>query len=179
MQDNITAWHEKTVKHIATIKKIDVSQVKTRTLRFPSWASEKDVKYWFVYAIRAAFETDSFYSHVMRKNPNPKETKRWNKELYEADPREKRSEIEQEWLQEQDHLHRMEKRRASRKLKKKNTKTKGGKSHKAHPGKSSPTPPGPDAESAIVPYERSSSRAAPKTASRLPAFPKFPSYARK
>ena len=55
-----------------------------------------------------------------------------------------------------------------------------------HPSGAQPIPSFPEpqasrpaAKSAIVPYERASSRAAPKVATRLPAFPKFPAYARK
>lgn len=191
---SIVKLHKKILKHLSDIKGIPESEVKTRPLEFPSGSSDDDQKYWCIYAIRAAFDTERLYSHVMRKNPHPKETEHWSKEKYDQDKREKRSGSEQAWLQEQDLLFRMEKRKRARHLKKtrakaeggkthKKTKKHGGPGHKTHPKGEKPIPTFPEPKVArpgpITPYERGASRAAPKVASRLPAFPKFPAYARK
>jgi hypothetical protein len=196
IEQEILALHKQVVKHLALTKKVEVSEVKARPLAFPPTSSEDDHKAWCIYAIRAAFETDRFYSHVMRKNPHPKQTKGWSEAKYHADDRAKRTPAEQKWLQEQDLLFRMEKRKRAKELKKGRAKAEGGMRHKKtkkhhkpdhkHPSGAQPIPSFPEpqasrpaAKSAIVPYERASSRAAPKVATRLPAFPKFPAYARK
>jgi hypothetical protein len=196
LEANIERLHKSVVKKISEIKGIPESQVKTRPLDFPSGSSDDDQKHWCIYAIRAAFETERFHSHVMKKNPHPKKTEGWSEEKYEADHRDKRTVLEQAWLQEQDLLFRMEKRKRARGLKKARAKAEGGMHHKTpkkhkqhghkHPSGAQQIPSFPEpqasrpaAKSAIVPYERASSRAAPKVATRLPAFPKFPAYARK
>lgn len=163
-------------------------------LHFPDAQTSEDRREWCLYAKKVALEIERFHSHVMRKNPHPKHGDN------PKDVRDDRTREEQAWLLEQDKVHRI--RRKLIYLSKKEHEMgdnqrpephKRGKERvnrkrksKMHPSGAQPIPSFPEpqasrpaAKSAIVPYERASSRAAPKVATRLPAFPKFPAYARK
>lgn len=205
IEQNIQRIHDHIVKHLADVKKIPESEVKTKPLRFPSSKSKQDLKDWCVYATKAAYATDRFYSHAMRKNPHPKHFDGWSRERYEKDPREVRKPKEQEWLQEEDRLYRIEKRKRRRALAKAKRAAEGhahhkhpkkeGVYHKKHEPRDRP-PPGPSAvrdekaipafperrvsKPATVPYQRGAARPAqPRVSARLPAFPAFPAYRRK
>lgn len=202
------------IKHLEKFRREGAREIKTMRLQFPSGSSEHDRREWCLYAKKALYMVERFYSHVMHKNPHPRHFEGWEQERYNQDPRGRRSEIEQEWLQTEDRLVRIEKRRHKRALKKAKRAAEGGprthhKKGRAHAEPRDMPPPGPHAHKghetpegphhgmvrgekripafperriakpAIVPYERSSSRAPPRVAARLPAFPKFPAYPRK
>lgn len=205
IEHKIREERDEIVKHLQEHRKGRETPVKTMHFDFPTGASEHDLKEWCSYAKKAAYIVDRFYSHAMRKNPHPKHFDGWSKEKYEQDPRPKRSMKEQEWLQTEDRLYRIEKRKRRRALAKAKRAAEGhahhkhpkkdGVHHKKHEANHRP-PPGPStvrdekaipafperrvSKPAIVPYQRGAARPAqPRVSARLPAFPAFPAYRRK
>lgn len=193
-QRSIEALRKITIDELMKHKK-NKETFKEIELHFPDPQTAEDRREWCLYAKKIVLEIESFHSHVMRKNPQPKHGEN------SKDTRDDRTREEQAWLLEQDKAHRIRKKLIflSKKLnelgdnprsephkqgKKTGNRKRNSKMHPTAGGEQIPSNPaavGPyrERQAAIVPYERSSSRAAPKTASRLPAFPKFPSYARK
>lgn len=204
IEHKIREERDKVVQHLQAHRKGAESPVKAMHLEFPSGTSEHDMKEWCLYAKRAAYMVDRFYSHAMRKNPHPKHFDGWSQARYNEDPRVERSKKEQEWLQIEDRLYRIEKRKR-RRAQAKVKRAAEGKEHrkprahrKAKRDLATPSDPGhqvpahnprgsekaipafPErrvSKAAIVPYQRGAARPAqPRVSARLPAFPAFPAY---
>ena len=132
IEHKISGLHKTIVKHLEEYRKNKDRDVRGMHLEFPSGNSEHDLKDWCMYAKKAAYMVDRFYSHVMRKNPHPRTFDGWSKERYEQDPRAERSKKEQEWLQTEDRLFRIE-RRKRRRAQAKAKRAAEGKVHHKHP----------------------------------------------
>jgi hypothetical protein len=157
--------------------------VKVMHLDFPEHNDNEGREDWCRYARMAAFAIQKFHCRVMRRNPKPKHGANPN------DTRDKyRSEEEEAWMEMQDKLDRIRKKIAY--LEKVEDQVKANPSsnahkhtkqnprkgpRKQHPSGAKPIPAFPERKvsQGITPYQR------PQVASRLPAFPKFPAYARK
>lgn len=188
-------------------KKFYAKDVKVMELAFPEAGTEEEEQLdWCRYAKRAAFAMEKFHSHVMRKNPQPRETP--DDASAQRDKRDERTQAEQDWLLEQDKMGRLQKR--LRYLEKTWDKIKDLPESERRPHKRHPKKPkagegempkrrrvvvrhkkpheAPSGANPIPAFpERKMSRRAPaivpyeraRVGSRLPAFPAFPAYPRR
>jgi len=160
--------------------------------RFPKVDDTMSVREKIPLAKLSVLSIQRLYSHVMRKNPTPKNPENTS----ENDTREPRSEHEQKFLLMADKLHRLEKNHEYKKRKrelikklKKEGKFVPEKSHEPGMPPRPPRQPRPNKrqpalapsggsqmqKAAIQPFVRSK----PAMSSRLPAFPTFPAYRRR
>ncbi len=160
--------------------------VKVMHLEFPEHNDDEGKGEWCRYARMAAFAIQKFHCRVNRRNPHPKHGRNPH------DTRDKyRSQEEEAWMEMQDKLDRIRKKIAylekveeqvkanpssnTHKHTKKSSRKGPRKPHPPRASGAKPIPAFPERKvsQGITPYQR------PQVASRLPAFPKFPAYARK